>query len=31
MKSNNVCIIGLGYVGFPLAIALSNVKKKTTL
>ena len=28
MKSNNVCIIGLGYVGFPLAIALSNVKKK---
>jgi UDP-N-acetyl-D-glucosamine dehydrogenase len=28
MKRNNVCIIGLGYVGFPLAIALANVKKK---
>lgn len=28
MKQKKVCIIGLGYVGFPMAIALTNVKEK---
>ena len=27
MKTKNVCVIGLGYVGLPMAIALANVKK----
>jgi len=27
MSKKKVCIIGLGYVGLPMAIALSNVKK----
>jgi len=27
MTKKKVCIIGLGYVGLPMAIALANVKK----
>ena len=27
MTNKKVCIIGLGYVGLPMAIALANVKK----
>ena len=27
IKSNNVTVIGLGYVGFPLACAISKSKK----
>jgi len=27
MTKKKVCIIGLGYVGLPMAIALENVKK----
>ncbi len=30
MKTKNVCVIGLGYVGLPMAIALANVKKNKT-
>ena len=28
MKQKKVCVIGLGYVGLPMAVALSNVKVK---
>ncbi len=30
MKTKKVCVIGLGYVGLPMAIALANVKKNKT-
>ena len=26
--TKNVCVMGLGFVGFPMAIALANVKGK---